>query len=125
MDCLAEAHNQMLFYIYDPRHVFNIMEENPLHSKDVNYGVPVLYRELLEEIIEQVQNPDAIEDQEPFDDESELHNLGVVDDEDNADDFFARGFERGPRDPSKSLALKPLNLNRSLTLKTNIRGIRG
>jgi hypothetical protein len=30
------------------------MEENPLHSKDLMHGVPPLFKELLNEIIEQV-----------------------------------------------------------------------
>ena len=54
IECLTEAHNQMLWYIQDPRNRYRIMEENPIHSKDVMHGVPSLFKQLLNEIIEQV-----------------------------------------------------------------------
>ena len=58
IECLTEAHNQMLYYIQDPRNRYKIMEESPLHSKDLMHGVPQLFKQLLNEIIEQV---DAIQ----------------------------------------------------------------
>ena len=41
----------MLLYLYDPRNQYPIMEENPLHSRDLQYGVPVLFRDILEELM--------------------------------------------------------------------------
>ena len=55
---LKTAHKEMMVYICDPTNKELIMEENPIHSKDLNHGVPIEFRELLEEII----NPDAFDD---------------------------------------------------------------
>ena len=51
MDFVAQAHNQMLLYLYDPRNRYPIMEENPLHSRDLRHGVPLLYHDILEELM--------------------------------------------------------------------------
>ena len=40
----------MLLHVYDPRNEYTIMEENPLHSKDLSHGVPALFRDILEEL---------------------------------------------------------------------------
>lgn len=52
VECLTEAHNQMLFLIQDPRNVYPIMEENPLHSQDVLYGVPSAFKDILQDVVE-------------------------------------------------------------------------
>lgn len=52
IECLTEAHNQMLYLVQDPRNKYPIMEENPLHSKDVLYGVPTVFKEILNGVVE-------------------------------------------------------------------------
>lgn len=52
MECLTEAHNQMLFYIQDPENRYSIMETNPIHSKDLSHGVPPIFNDILSEITE-------------------------------------------------------------------------
>jgi hypothetical protein len=32
------------------------MIQNPLHSTDINYGVPVVFTEILDDLIEQEEN---------------------------------------------------------------------
>ena len=34
------------------------MEQNPLHSKDVNYGVPNFYLQILDELIDEPVAPE-------------------------------------------------------------------
>jgi hypothetical protein len=57
MTCLRDAHNQMLYLIQDPRNHFPIMEENPMHSQDVLYGVPSTFKDILAEVINEFGNP--------------------------------------------------------------------
>lgn len=52
VECLNEAHNQMMFLVQDPRQMFPIMEENPLHSQDVLYGVPMTFKDILLDVVE-------------------------------------------------------------------------
>ena len=71
-ECLSEAHNQLLFRIQDPRNRYQLMQENPLDSKDLMHGVPSIFRELLDEIIDLIKNPIQQEAEvtvEEFDDE--------------------------------------------------------
>ena len=42
----------MLYLIQDPTKKYPIMEENPLHSGDVLYGVPQVFKDILTDIIE-------------------------------------------------------------------------
>ena len=42
----------MLYLVQDPRNKYPIMEENPLHSKDVLYGVPTVFKEILNSVVE-------------------------------------------------------------------------
>lgn len=43
----------MMFLVQDPRQMFPIMEENPLHSQDVLYGVPKTFKDILFDVVEQ------------------------------------------------------------------------
>ena len=61
MECLAEAHTQMLFYLQDTKNKFIIMEADPTGSSDVMYGVPGLFKDILDEVtmrVEILKNPD-------------------------------------------------------------------
>jgi len=42
----------MLYLIQDPRQKFPAMEENPIHSQDVLYGVPSAFKDILDDVIE-------------------------------------------------------------------------
>lgn len=55
IECLTEAHNQMLFYIQDPKNRYSVMETNPINSKDLMHGVPSLFQEILNEITQHVE----------------------------------------------------------------------
>lgn len=50
MECLTEAHNQMLFYIQDPNNRYPEMEMNPISSQDVICGIPPLFYDIENEI---------------------------------------------------------------------------
>jgi len=39
LECLKEAHDRFLTYIFQA-YKFQKMEQNPMHSKDLNHGVP-------------------------------------------------------------------------------------
>ena len=54
-DYLKEAHDRMLSEIFSGQ-VFGKMEQNPLHSKDLNWGVPGLFSDLLEELLEHTES---------------------------------------------------------------------
>lgn len=54
VECLNEAHSQMILQIQNPQNRYRIMELNPIFSKDVMYGVPEVYKEILNQIITQV-----------------------------------------------------------------------
>jgi len=53
INSLEEAHNQMLFLIQNPSNKFPMMEENPIHSQDLLYGVPSAFKDILGDIIEE------------------------------------------------------------------------
>lgn len=42
----------MLELIYDPRKKFIAMEENPIDSKDLMHGIPKDFKNIFDEIIE-------------------------------------------------------------------------
>jgi hypothetical protein len=64
LDCLTEAHNQMLIQIQDPNNKFMAMEVNPVQSKDDNHGLPALYNEILNAILKQVELLEQAEKEE-------------------------------------------------------------
>ena len=51
VDSLKLAHDKFLGYIFAGS-IFLKMEQNPLHSVDVTYGVPNFYLTLLDELLE-------------------------------------------------------------------------
>ena len=64
MECLAEAHTQMLFYLQDTNNKFIVMEADPVGSSDVMYGVPGLFKDILDEVtmrVEMLKNPEQYE----------------------------------------------------------------
>lgn len=50
IDCLTTAQNEMLELIYDPRNKFLAMEEDPIDSKDLMYGVPREFKEIFDDV---------------------------------------------------------------------------
>ena len=51
LECLDEAHSQFLSLIFQG-HVFNKMQQNPLHSTDLNHGVPNQFNVLLDDLLD-------------------------------------------------------------------------
>ena len=51
MIVLTETHNNMLEILQNPRNEFIRMEENPLHSKDIQFGVPEKFHKMFNEIL--------------------------------------------------------------------------
>ena len=51
LECLKEAHDRFLSYIFQG-HKFHKMEQNPLHSQDLNHGVPPFFNEILDELLD-------------------------------------------------------------------------
>ena len=51
LNCLKQAHDRCLNYIFQG-YRFKKMEQNPLHSKDLNYGLPSLFNEILDEFLD-------------------------------------------------------------------------
>ncbi|CDW79653.1 UNKNOWN [Stylonychia lemnae] len=49
--CLKEAHERFLGYIFQG-YKFKKMEQNPIHSKDLNYGVSNMFTEILDELLD-------------------------------------------------------------------------
>jgi hypothetical protein len=56
LECLTEAHNQMLFYVYDPNNNYKEMNYDPLENANMMHGVPDLYREILAEVLKIVHD---------------------------------------------------------------------
>ena len=52
IQCLTAAQNEMLELICDPRKKFIAMEENPIDSKDLMHGIPKDFKNIFDEIIE-------------------------------------------------------------------------
>ena len=51
LECLKEAHDRFLSYIFQG-HKFPKMEQNPLHSQDLNHGVPPFFNDILDELLD-------------------------------------------------------------------------
>lgn len=51
LKCLKEAHDRFLGYLFQG-YKFKKMEQNPLHAKDLNYGVPNLFNQILDELLD-------------------------------------------------------------------------
>ena len=77
MQCLMGAHNELLFKIQDPTNIYQAMESNPINSKDVQYGVPAEFRQILDQIIE-IANEDDDDFEEPIFDDYEDYQLPQV-----------------------------------------------
>ena len=41
----------MLYHIQDPQNVFKAMQSNPVDSKNITYGVPQEFNQLLNQLI--------------------------------------------------------------------------
>ena len=50
--CLEEAHNRFLCLI-EQGEEYPKMEQNPLHSQDLNYGVPPIFNAILDELLDE------------------------------------------------------------------------
>jgi len=57
LECLTEAHDQMLYRIQDPLNCYDIMNNNPLESTEAMHGVPKEFGDMLIEITK-YQNED-------------------------------------------------------------------
>ena len=51
LECLEITHDRFLRYIFSG-HKFQKMEQNPLHSKDLNHGVPPYFCEMLDQLLD-------------------------------------------------------------------------
>ena len=51
LECLKEAHERFLSYILQGN-VFNKMQQNPMHSTDLQYGVPWEFNAILDEMLD-------------------------------------------------------------------------
>lgn len=49
LECLQEAHDRFLSYVFQGC-VFGKMQENPLHSTDLQHGVPMEFNTILNEL---------------------------------------------------------------------------
>ena len=58
---MKEAHDRFLSYIFQG-HTFGKMQENPMHSKDLQHGVPYEFNNILDELLDGV-NPMMNEDE--------------------------------------------------------------
>mgnify|MGYP000976172574 CR=1 FL=1 len=45
----------MLFYLQDTNNKYVVMEADPMGSKDVMYGVPAIFKDILDEVAAQVE----------------------------------------------------------------------
>ena len=59
LECLTEAHNQMLYQIQDPFNNYDIMKTNPLDNKEAMHGVPKDFGDILLEITRYENQPDV------------------------------------------------------------------
>ena len=51
LECLDEAHSRFVSFIFQG-HVFSKMQQNPLHSVDLNHGVPNEFNIILDELLD-------------------------------------------------------------------------
>lgn len=64
LECLKEAHDRLLSYIFQG-HTFGKMQENPMHSKDLQHGVPYEFNNILDELLDGV-NPSPMMNEEEY-----------------------------------------------------------
>ena len=58
--CLKEAHDRFLAFVFEG-YRFKKMEQNPLHSKELGYGVPQLFNEIIDGLLEDTHQVHAEE----------------------------------------------------------------
>ena len=53
IECLAESHEKMLTFIqkYPKSKKLILMEENPLNSKDLTFGIPQIYKDIFKDVV--------------------------------------------------------------------------
>ena len=51
LECLDDAHSQFLSLIFQG-HVFNKMQQNPMHSTDLQWGVPLEFNAILDDLLD-------------------------------------------------------------------------
>jgi len=51
LECLKEAHDRFLSYIFQGN-VFGKMQQNPMHSTDLQFGVPWEFNAILDELLD-------------------------------------------------------------------------
>ena len=51
LECLKEAHDRFLSYIFQG-HTYGKMQQNPIHSTDLQYGVPWEFNCILDELLD-------------------------------------------------------------------------
>ena len=51
LECLKEAHDRFLSYIFQG-HVYGKMQQNPMHSTDLQFGVPFEFNAILDELVD-------------------------------------------------------------------------
>lgn len=51
LECLKQAHDYFLAQIFQGQ-VFNKMQQNPLHSTDLQYGVPWEFNQIVDELLD-------------------------------------------------------------------------
>ena len=63
LECLKEAHDLFLSYIFQGN-VFGKMQQNPMHSTDLQYGVPWEFNAILDDLLD--SNPGGAMDEEEY-----------------------------------------------------------
>ena len=51
LECLKEAHDRFLSYIFQGQ-TYGKMQQNPIHSTDLQYGVPWEFNCILDELLD-------------------------------------------------------------------------
>lgn len=51
LECLKEAHDRFLSYIFQGS-VFGKMQQNPMHSTDLQWGVPLEFNAILDDLLD-------------------------------------------------------------------------
>lgn len=74
LDCLKQAHDQFLATNILEGKQFTKMVQNPLHSSDISYGVPTLFNDMLDQIIEEEERAEE-EDEETYEEGETDENL--------------------------------------------------
>ena len=63
LDCLKEAHDLFLSYIFQGN-TFGKMQQNPMHSTDLQYGVPWEFNAILDDLLD--GNPGGVLNEEEY-----------------------------------------------------------